>query len=126
MKRRFYVNNSLESVSAPQLPQCSFHGVNSYWLYFRYHLRALPLTALGGLLRYRTAATVSVLVVIVMFGIPATVEAFLLPRLSNPVPFYQQSILGFAVFCLRWRVLLLLPLTVLPFVVAAFTPNRGR
>jgi hypothetical protein len=76
---------------------------------------------LGGRVRYRTATAVSVLVIAVMFGLPAAVEEFLLPRLSDPVPFYEQILLNVAVFCLSWRLILVLPMLGALFIIATFT-----
>jgi hypothetical protein len=77
--------------------------------------------------RYRTAAAISVGMVAVMFGLPAAVEAFLLPGLTDPVPFHEQMILEVTIFFLTWRFFLLLPAIVLPFVVATFTgDSRAR
>ncbi len=75
----------------------------------------------GGHVRYRTAAVVSVLMIAVMFGLPAVVKVSLLPRLSNPVPFYDQVILNVALFCLRWQLLLVPPIIGLLFTIATFT-----
>ncbi len=72
-------------------------------------------------MRYRTAAVVSVLMIAVMFGLPAVVKVSLLPRLSNPVPFYDQVILNVALFCLRWQLLLVPPIIGLLFTIATFT-----
>lgn len=72
-------------------------------------------------MRSRTAATVSALVIAVMFGLPPAVEAFLLPRLSDPVPFYEQILLSVTFVCLRWRLILILPMLGALFTIATFT-----
>ena len=82
----------------------------------------------GGLVRYRTAAILSVVLIGGMFILPAAVRAAFLPSLErglpNPVPGYEQILLGVAVFFLRWRFLLALPIVVVLFAVAAFTDAR--
>lgn len=72
-------------------------------------------------MRYRTAAVVAVLVIVVMFGLPAAVEAFLLPRLSDPIPFSEQIVLSVGSFFLRWRFILVLPMLGALFIIATLT-----
>ena len=78
-------------------------------------------------MRYRTAAAISFGMIAVMFGLPAAVEAFLLPGLTDPVPFHEQMILEVTIFFLTWRFLLILPAIALPFIIATFTgESRAR
>ncbi len=77
-------------------------------------------------MRYLTAAVLSLSVIVLLYGFPAAVKAFLLPNLHDPVPLYQQWILEAALFCLRWRFFLVLPATALPFILAAFTQERHK
>ena len=80
-------------------------------------------------MRFRTAAILSVVLIGGMFGLPAAVLAVFLPSLNeglpNPVPGYEQVLLGVAEFCGRFRWVLALPIVVVLFTVAAFTnPSR--
>jgi hypothetical protein len=77
---------------------------------------SFPFWLVGGFVRYRTAAILSgILVVLVggMFGFSAAVWAIFLPFLDqgfpDPVPVYEQVLLHTAVFCGVWK----LPLAVL-------------
>jgi hypothetical protein len=76
-------------------------------------------------MRYRTAALICAVSIGMMFGLPAVVEAVFLPSLKlgipNPVPLYEQILLGTALLCLRWRLALLLPTVAVLFTVAIFT-----
>jgi hypothetical protein len=79
----------------------------------------------GGLVRYRTAALLSIVLVGGMFAVPAAIEGVFLPSLKqgipNPVPGYEQILLRFGLFFLTWRFLLAIPILVVLFTVAAFT-----
>jgi hypothetical protein len=82
----------------------------------------------GGIVRYRTAAILSVVLIGGMFGLPAAVWAAFLPSLKqglpNPMPGYERSLLGIAVFCSSWSWILALPVVSLLFTIAAFTHAR--
>ena len=79
-------------------------------------------------MRYRIAGILSVVLIGGMFILPAIVRTAFLPSLEqglpNPVPGYEQILLGVAVFFLHWRFLLALPIAVVLFTVAAFTSAR--
>lgn len=78
-------------------------------------------------MRYRTATAISVGIIAMMFGLPAAVKAFLLPGLTDPVPFSERMILEVTIFFLAWRFLLILPAIALPFIIATFTSeSRAR
>ena len=83
-----------------------------------------------GLVRFRTAAVLSaVLVGGVLFIFPAVVEAIYLPSLRqgvpNPIPEYEANLLGIALFFHRYR-WLLAPLTIpVLFLIAAFTSRSA-
>ena len=85
---------------------------------------------MGGLVRFRTAAILSaVLVGGVLIIFPAVVEAIFLPSLRqgipNPIPDYEANLLSVALFFHRYR-WLLAPLTVLVlFLIAAFTSRSA-
>jgi hypothetical protein len=79
--------------------------------------------ATGGLVRYRTAAILSVTLIGGMFGLPAVAMAVLRPYMEQGVaiPIYERILFGVAVFCLSFRWLLALPILSVLFTVAAFT-----
>lgn len=60
-----------------------------------------------------------------MFLFPAVIMAVFLPSLKlglpNPIPFYERVLLETAVFCMRWRFILLFPIIGASFTVAAFS-----
>lgn len=77
-------------------------------------------------MRFRTAAILSaVLVGGVLFVLPAVVEAVFIPSLRqgvpNPMPGYEQILLGVALFCHRFRWLLAPPTVLVFFLIAGFT-----
>lgn len=73
---------------------------------------------------YRTAGIASAVVIGAMFLFPAVVMAVFLPSvklgLPNPIPFYERVLLETAIFCMRWRFILLFPIIGTSFTVAAF------
>lgn len=77
------------------------------------------------LVRYRTAAILSIVLIGGMFAIPALIESAFLPSLKqgipNPPPGYEQLLLAVAVFFLRWRFVLAVPILLVLFTVAAFS-----
>ena len=80
-------------------------------------------------MRYRTAVILSVVLVGGMFVVPAVIEPIFLPSLQrgipNPVPLYEQHLLLISEFCIRWRLILALPITAVLFAIAAIT-GGGR
>ena len=80
----------------------------------------------GEAVRFRTATILSVVLVGgMLFVLPAVDEAVFLPSLSqglpNPIPGYEQILLGIALFCHRFR-WFFAPVTIMVlFLVAAFT-----
>lgn len=83
----------------------------------------------GAPMRYRTAGTLSVVLIGGMFAIPAVIEAVFLPTLkhgtSSPLPGYEQIPLAVAAFCIGWRFVLAIPIALGLFTVAAFTSSSG-
>jgi hypothetical protein len=81
--------------------------------------------------RYRTAAILSVVLIVVaggMFGLEAAVRAAYLPSLEQNLPIsgYERILLGVALFCGRFRwfvALLTLPAVLVLFTVAVFTSD---
>jgi hypothetical protein len=81
--------------------------------------------------RYRTAAILSAVLVVLtagMFGLPAAVWAVFLPSLKlglpDPIPGYERILLEVAVFCsrLKWMLAILaLPIVAVLFTVAELT-----
>jgi len=75
--------------------------------------------------RFRTAALLSIALIGVMFGFPAAVEAIFVPSLRqgipNPVPVYEQILLGAGVWCLQFHWLLTPPIVLLLFTTATLT-----
>jgi len=71
--------------------------------------------------RYRTAAILSVVVIVSMFTFPRAVEDILLPSLPDPVPGYDQVLLIVAEFCLRWSWVLAPVIPIVLFTVARLT-----
>lgn len=72
-------------------------------------------------MRYRTAAILSVVVIVSMFTFPRAVETLLLPSLPDPVPGYDQVLLIVAEFCLRWWWVLAPVIPIVLFTVARLT-----
>ncbi len=86
-------------------------------------------------MRCRTAAILSVVLIGGMFGIPAAVMAIFLPSLEqgtpNPIPGYERLLLGIALFCMRFKWLLTVPILMVLFGTAGLTSivrmyNRGN
>jgi hypothetical protein len=85
----------------------------------------------GGAVRYRTAAILSALLIVVtggMFGLPAAVWAAFLPSLKqglpDPIPDWERILLEAAVFCGNWKwivAVLTPPTVVVLFTIAVFT-----
>jgi len=75
----------------------------------------------GVFVRYRTVGIVSAVFVVSIFALPAVVVATLLPNLPDPVPWYEQIILAVAFFCLKWRLLVVIPIVGGLFAVAALS-----
>jgi hypothetical protein len=81
--------------------------------------------------RYRTAAVLSVALIVAMFGLPDLLWAVFLPALRqglpNPVPDYEKILLNFALYCDMWRFLVVPPAVSVFFAIASFTrPSRPR
>jgi len=81
--------------------------------------------------RYRTAAILSVGLIIGMFGLPELLWAVFLPSLRrglpDPVPSYEQILLNFALFCGMYRFLVVPAVVSVLFAIAGFTrPSRPR
>ena len=75
-------------------------------------------------MRFRTAAILSVVLVGgILFIVPAVVEAVFLPSLRqgvpDPIPRYEQILLGAALFCHRFRWFLAPTTVLLVFLIAA-------
>jgi hypothetical protein len=77
--------------------------------------------------RYRTATILSIVLIGGMFAVPAVIESAFLPSLKQGVPDrlpgYEQVLLAGAVFFLRWRFVLALPIALVLFTVAAFSSS---
>jgi hypothetical protein len=88
------------------------------------------LSRLGRIVRYRTAAIWSFVLVGGMFAVPAIIWAVFLPSLKHglpgPIPGYERMLLDFAVFCGSWKWLLAIPIPVVLFTIAAFTSASRR
>jgi hypothetical protein len=76
-------------------------------------------------MRFRTAALLSTVLIAVMYGFPAAVKAVFLPSLAqgipDPVPVYEQILLGSALWCARFSWLLAPPILLLLFATASLT-----
>ena len=74
---------------------------------------------------YRTAAIVTVALVLGIFVLPNVVIAVFLPSLtkgvSGPLPGYEQLLLEFTAFCCTWRLPFALPIIAAPFSIAALS-----
>jgi hypothetical protein len=90
----------------------------------------------GGPVRYRTAAILSAVLVVVtvgMFGLSAAVWAVFLPSLDrgipDPIPGYERILLEAAVLCssFKWMLAILAPpIVVVLFVVAELTSQKRQ
>ena len=68
----------------------------------------------------------SVVLIVVMFGFPALLVPILLPRLTDPVPRYEQIILSVVFFCAHWK-WDAIPIAAVLFIVAGLTkPHTSR
>lgn len=80
--------------------------------------------------RYRTLAISSFVLLGAMFAVPAIIWAIFLPSLRqglpDPIPLYERFLLEIAVFCGSWKWLLVLPLLGLGmvFTVAELASSR--
>jgi hypothetical protein len=76
-------------------------------------------------MRYRTAIFLSLALIGVMFGLPAAIWAVFMPSLKqglpNPLPDYEVILLKFAIFCARYRWLVLPPVLSALSLFAALT-----
>lgn len=106
------------------------HIIASFLLPERQHnllssKREHPRSFSGAVVRYRTAAVLSVALIGGMFAVPSAIMAVFLPTLNqgipDPLPGYEHILLAVAAFFLTWRFLLALPIAFLLFTVAAFT-----
>lgn len=74
---------------------------------------------------YRTAAILTVLLVLGIFVLPHVVIAFLIPSLTQgapgPVPGYEQLLLEFTALCYSWRIPFAFPIIAAPFSIAALS-----
>jgi hypothetical protein len=77
------------------------------------------------LVRYRTAAVLTAVLVGGIFVLPNIVLAVFLPSLKQglpgPVPGYEKLLLEFTAFCFTWRLPFALPILAAPFSIAALT-----
>ncbi|HEY1247767.1 MAG TPA: hypothetical protein VGE97_02145 [Nitrososphaera sp.] len=83
----------------------------------------------GELVRFGTAAILSLVLIAGMFIFPAVVLHTLLPSLKqnihNPLPRYEMALLWGASFCMTWRFLIALPLAAVLFTIAALSDSRA-
>jgi hypothetical protein len=74
---------------------------------------------------YRTAAILTVTLVLGIFVLPNVVLAVLIPSLKqtvpDSVPGYELLLLQFTAFCFTWRIPFAFPVVAAPFGFAALT-----
>jgi hypothetical protein len=77
---------------------------------------------------YRTAALLTVILVLAFFVLPHVVIAVLLPSLSQgatgAIPGYAQPLLEFTALCYSWRIPFAFPIIAAPFSIAALSGKR--